>query len=287
MKILVTGATGFIGNYVAGYLVEQGHEVIASSSSPVENIQHLAWADKAAYVQWKIGDLTDINLFKHFKEPDLAIHLAWSVLSDFRSLDHVTCVLPDHCRFLENLIDNGLKQLTVTGTCFEYGLQEGCLSEEMCSKPDNAYAKAKYSLFLFLEELQKQYDFELKWLRLFYMYGKGQSEKSLVPQLEKAVRSGDKVFNMSKGDQVRDYLPVEEVAQKIIKLGLQHNVSGIINCCSGKPVTVLEFVLDYIRSNNYNVELNPGYFPYSPLEPFKFWGSTLKSELALKEMQQA
>ena len=73
----------------------------------------------------------------------------------------------------------------------------------------------------------------MKWVRLFYLYGKGQSPNSLLSQLQSALDRGDQVFNMSPGDQLRDYLEVTKVAEYIIRIAMQRRETGIINCCSG------------------------------------------------------
>ena len=108
------------------------------------------------------------------------------------------------------------------------------------------------------------------------MYGKGQSQNSLISQLDKALESNEQEFNMSGGEQVRDYLHVEEVAKNIVKIALQDKVIGIINCCSGKPVTVKQFVLDHLMQKKRTIKLNLGYYPYTDFEPMKFWGDATK-----------
>jgi nucleoside-diphosphate-sugar epimerase len=142
--------------------------------------------------------------------------------------------------------------------------------------PSNAYAIAKNELRKFLETFQQEYSFSLKWVRLFYLYGKGQNPNSLVSQLDKAIARGDKVFNMSGGEQVRDYLPVERVAEYLVKIALQDKVNGIINCCSGEPVSVKEFVKKYLNKINKDVSLNLGHYPYTDYEPMQFWGDNNK-----------
>src|SRR5205085_3838924 len=123
--------------------------------------------------------------------PDLAIHLAWEGLPNYKSAFHEEVNYPRHLAFLSNLLRNGLKDLSVTGTCFEYGMQEGCLTEDMPCYPANPYARAKDRLRTSLEQLQAEYDFVLKWIRLFYMYGKGQHPNSLLSQLDKALAAGE------------------------------------------------------------------------------------------------
>ena len=123
-----------------------------------------------------------------------------------------------HYYFLKNMVSHGLKKMVVTGTCFEYGMREGCLSEEMIPDPQNPYALAKDTLRKFLFELQKKHTFDCTWIRLFYMYGEGQNPNALLSQLETALQKGDAVFNMSGGEQLRDYLPIEKVLNILSQL---------------------------------------------------------------------
>src|SRR5690606_40694607 len=101
-------------------------------------------------------------------------------------------------------------------------------------------------------ELKKHHPLALKWIRLFYMYGYGQNPNSLFSQLDKALENGDTVCNMSEGEQIRDYLPVEKVAENIVKIAIQQQVQGIINSGSGCPVTVNKMVE---RSEEHTSEL--------------------------------
>ena len=278
MKILVTGATGFIGNHVINYLLDYCPEVeiIASSATP-ENAKTFPWYQKVEYKPFNINSAnSDLNIFYFFNQPTHLIHLAWEGLPNYKDLFHFEKNLFHQYFFLKNLIENGLKDITLTGTCFEYGMKEGCLEESATAQPSNPYALAKNTLRVFLEELNNIKQFDLKWIRLFYMYGNGQNSNSLISQLEKAVHSGDKKFNMSAGEQVRDYLPIEKVAEYIVKITLQNQVTGIINCCSGRPIKVKDFVYEYLEKINKTISLNLGYFPYPDYEPMCFWGNNQK-----------
>ena len=230
-KILVTGASGFIGNYVINKLISSDIEVVATSSSSGK-VETMDWFDQVEYVPHDIHSITEEDLFEKFGRPDKVIHLAWSGLPNYKALFHFEENLPYQYAFLKNLVKNGLTDLTITGTCFEYGMVDGVMKEEMLPQPANPYAIAKNTLRLFLQELQGEVDFQMKWVRLFYMYGKGQSPKSLLSQLDQALADKKEIFNMSGGKQVRDYLPVETVANHIVSISLQNEITGIINCCS-------------------------------------------------------
>ena len=108
------------------------------------------------------------------------------------------------------------------------------------------------------------------------MYGTGQNPNSLLSQLDRALANGEVGFNMSGGEQQRDYLPVETVVAYISKIALQNEVEGIINCCSGNPVTVKHFVENYLAKNNQHIQLNLGHYPYADYEPMRFWGDDKK-----------
>lgn len=275
-KILVTGATGFIGNYVIAELLSRRYEVIATSVQQ-EKAMQMSWYPQVNYIPYDLKLYENKqNLYSFFREPDIMIHLAWEGLPNYKQSFHLDENLPRHYAFLSNLVNNGLKDLLVTGTCFEYGMQEGCLREDMEARPANPYAKAKDELRIKLELLAKEKQIDLKWVRLFYMYGQGQSPNSLFSQLEKALANGDGVFNMSGGEQERDFLPVEQVASNIVTIALQDKVAGIINCCSGKAVAVKEFVQQYLAARQKHIELNLGFYPYTDYEPMRFWGDISK-----------
>jgi dTDP-6-deoxy-L-talose 4-dehydrogenase (NAD+) len=113
------------------------------------------------------------------------------------------------------------------------------------------------------------------------MYGKGQNPNSLFSQLELALQNGETTFNMSGGGQLRDYLPVEKVAEYIVRIALQNKINGIINCCSGVPVKVKTLVKNYLKENNKTIDLNLGYYPYADYEPMAFWGDDKKLKSVL------
>ncbi|MEO8111805.1 MAG: NAD(P)-dependent oxidoreductase [Ginsengibacter sp.] len=273
MKILVTGATGFVGRHVINELLKYEHTIVATTT----NINEKDFSNKLSYAFLDIDNIdVSENYFSCFGNPDMLIHLAWQGLPNYKSLFHFEKNLISHYAFLKNIITNGLKKLVVTGTCFEYGMKDGCLSEDMVTDPQNSYALAKDTLRKFLFELKKTRDFDFKWIRLFYMYGEGQNPNALLSQLEIALQKSDKVFNMSGGQQERDYLPVEKVAEYLVKIALQNEITGVINCCSGTPIKVRTFVMNYLQQEQKHIQLNLGYYPYSDCEPMSFWGNNEK-----------
>jgi len=281
-KVLVTGATGFVGRYVVKELLSRGYEIIATSANH-DNARLMEWYQSVRYIPLDFSELNEkTNYYLFFEAPDLLIHLAWEGLPDYKADFHITRNLPRHKLFLQNMLENGLGNLTISGTCLEYGLKEGKLSEEMSEEPVVPYARAKNELRVFVNSLWKTSVPDFKWMRLFYMYGKGQNPKSLLSQLQKAIDNNEKIFNMSGGEQTRDFLPVEKVAEYIVATALQDEVTGIINCCSGVPITIKELVEDYLSKQNKKINLNLGYYPYPDYEPMHFWGDIKKLSAILK-----
>ena len=172
--------------------------------------------------------------------------------------------------------------MVVTGTCFEYGMQCGKLMEHFTVNPTNPYGYAKDALRRQLEFLQNEKHFSLTWTRLFYTFGEGQHQTSLFMQLKAAINRGDEIFNMSRGEQIRDYLPVNEIARLLVMLALRREDNGIVNICSGQPMSVRSLVEGWLQENHWNISLNFGHYSYPDYEPFAFWGSRTKLDEILK-----
>jgi dTDP-6-deoxy-L-talose 4-dehydrogenase (NAD+) len=134
----------------------------------------------------------------------------------------------------------------------------------------------KDTLHRFLRTLAANKPFTLQWVRLFYLHGEGQRADSIIPMLDAAIKRGDTHFNMSAGDQLRDYIRVEEAARRLALL-VEKPLDGTFNCCSGVPISVRSLVENHIAEQGASIRLNLGVYPYSRFEPLAFWGSTLKT----------
>jgi dTDP-6-deoxy-L-talose 4-dehydrogenase (NAD+) len=267
-KVALTGASGFVGGYVLTELTKFPVDIVAVT----RNTSRLAdWADRVEVVAMDIAD-SDVNCYEKLGCPDVLIHLAWDGLPNYMSLHHFEIELPCQYRFLRNLLEGGLPSLTVTGTCFEYGMQSGALSEDMVMLPENPYGYAKHALFRQLSLLQQQHNFNLTWLRLFYMYGDNQPKTAIYSQLKSSIERGDDIFNMSGGEQLRDFLSVSRVAEIIATLALKGENPGAVNVCSGKPISIRSLVEGWQAEHGWSIHLNLGHYPYPDHEPMAFWG---------------
>jgi len=272
MKIAVTGASGFIGRHLLPILIKNGHEVIAvvRDKNKITDL-HIA----CHVVEHEIGTENN-DIFTKLGKPDVLLHLAWGGLPNYKSLHHINDELPTHYQFIKVMVESGVKHVAVVGTCFEYGMQLGELSENLETRPNNPYGYAKDALRKHLQFLQDENNFNLIWMRLFYMYGDDQPDNTLYSQLRLAVSRGEVMFNMSGGEQLRDYLHIDEVVQKIVELACMKKDIGVINVCSGVPISVRRLVEQWIKGNEWDIKLNLGYYPYPDYEPMAFWGEREK-----------
>jgi nucleoside-diphosphate-sugar epimerase len=270
MKIGVTGATGFIGQNLIPVLLTRGHQIVALSRdrSKAEVFQ---WFVHVNYISGDINE-PDAEMIAELAECDAVIHLAWPGLPSYSELFHIEVNYPAAYRFLKSLVEAGLKRLLVTGTCFEYGMQNGCLSEDTPAKPVNAYGVAKDFLYRSLQQLQTKHSFDMQWLRLFYQFGPGQSENSLTGQLDRAIAENMPVFRMSRGEQLRDYLHISETSELLASIIEKSHLSEVINVCCGQPISIRCFVEARLKERDANIALELGYYKYSPYEPLAFWG---------------
>jgi dTDP-6-deoxy-L-talose 4-dehydrogenase (NAD+) len=271
MKVAVTGASGFVGRHVMRALGMAGAEIVAISRTTSPRIDQ-------AGIEVVSMDIAECGSdpFTRMGRPDTLIHLAWEGLPNYRAVRHIDMELPIQMAFLEACIRSGLKHLVVTGTCLEYGMQTGALHEGAPANPITTYGKAKDLLRRELELLQEQQEFGLTWLRMFYLYGPGQAPTSLYSQLRNAVATHARTFAMSPGDQIRDFMQVEEAASCIAQLALQGIDGGIVNLCSGQPETVINTVRRWLQDWNASLELQLGVYAYPDYEPFAFWGTRTK-----------
>ena len=90
--------------------------------------------------------------------------------------------------------------------------------------------------------------------------------------LKKAGAAGQSVFKMSGGEQLRDYLPVMEVARRLVDLAVDPHDLGPVNICSGTPISVRRLVEGWIKEHGWKIELQLGQLPYPDYEPMAFWG---------------
>jgi len=277
MKIAITGVTGFVGRHVARALAQRDVECVHVVRKRRDGIEP---PENGTVVEVDVHS-PPADAFDRLGRPDVLLHLAWGGLPNYRSLHHYEEELPAQYRFLASLVRQGLPALVGVGTCFEYGMQSGELAEDLETRPDNPYGFAKDVLRAQLEQLRSETPFELTWARLFYMYGEGQSSRSLYTLVQGAMRDGATTFPMSGGEQLRDFSPIETIAGHLAELAVAGEGLGIVNVCSGRPTSVRSLVEGWVADSGGELSLELGHYPYPDYEPMAFWGSAARLEAFL------
>lgn len=275
MRVFITGASGFIGAAVLRLLLARGIET-AALVSPDKTQERLR--DLDGQYQVIPGRLEDIPALKprllEFK-PDAWIHLAWyAEPGKYLYAPENVPVLQQSLSAMQTLIETGCRQIVGIGTCAEYDTDVGFLREDGPTKPATIYAACKLSMCLIGQHLAQAAGVNFAWGRMFYLYGEQEDPRRLVPALMQSLREG-KTFDVTPGEQVRDYLHVRDVASAIWTLTSQ-NAQGIYNIASGNPVTMrtlMETIGDVVGGKEL---IRFGALPYRQWEPMFICGDNQK-----------
>ena len=269
MKILITGANGYIGRHVVKILLDQGHQVVACDINTND-------VDKRAEcMNYDLFNLPDVKIYHLLGSPDVCLHMAWRNSFVHNSPTQMGD-LSAHYNFLTALIKGGLKQLAVMGSMHEVGYWEGVIDENTPCNPISLYAIAKDALRRSMEIFTAQNQVIFQWLRCFYVLGDDKKNNSIFCKLLQAAESGKKTFPFTMGKNKYDFIQLEDLTKLLAASITQTEIDGIINCCTGKPVSLAEQVEAFIKENNLDIKLDYGAFPDRPYDSPCIYGDTTK-----------
>ena len=264
-QILVTGANGYIGKHVVEWLLNNNYDVLATDIC-LDRVDDRA-QKKIINIFENSADFSEV-----FKNVGVCTHLAWRNGFVHNSLTHLQDI-PKHYEFLKKMSNIGIKNINVIGTMHEIGYWEGEITEKTPTNPISLYGIAKNSLRQSLMILEKNENIDLKWLRVYYIQGDDKNNKSIFAKiLQKENEKADK-FPFSTGKNKYDFISVYELAEMISKASLQTEIKGIINCCSGNPISLKEKVENFLRENNLKIKLEYGAFPDREYDSPAIWGN--------------
>ncbi len=272
MKVLVTGANGYVGQGVVRHLLDNGYEVIATDFA----LNHVD--SRATKIAGNIFEME--NPYEELQAPDVVIHLAWRDGFMHSSLNHIND-LPKHYAFLMKMLDLGVGKIAVMGSMHEVGFFEGCVKEDTPCNPLSLYGIAKNALRQMMEVAVKGKDIKLLWLRGYYIVGNAEYGCSIFSKLMSAAKEGQKTFPFTTGQNQYDFIDYELFCEQIARASVQDEIAGTIECCSGKPEKLADRVERFIVENNLDIQLEYGTFPDRPYDSKAVWGDATKINLIM------
>ncbi|MBU3111464.1 NAD-dependent epimerase/dehydratase family protein [Clostridium lacusfryxellense] len=272
-KVLVTGANGYIGRHIVETLLNHGYEVDAC------DFRFDGVDERANKIYTPIFNGEE-DIYEKLGKPDICIHMAWRNGFVHNSQTHIED-LYNHYTFLSNMISGGLKHLSVMGTMHEVGYWEGAIDENSPTNPSSLYGIAKNSLRQALELLTKDDEIVLQWLRGYYIIGDDLKSNSIFSKITKAEMEGKANFPFTTGKNKYDFISIEGLAEQIVATSTQSEIKGIINCCSGNPISLAQRVEEFIKENNFKIKLEYGVFPDRKYDSPAVWGDNTKIQSIL------
>lgn len=267
MKILVTGANGYLGQGIVRSILNNGHCVVATDF----NTQFVD--ERAERIVCNLFEVD--NPYSFFGEPDVLLHLAWRDGFVHYSSAHIDD-LPKHYAFIKKMVDGGIQQVAVMGSMHEIGFFEGSINESTPCHPTTPYGIGKNALRDLTQMICEQKNIVFQWLRGYYIVGNSKFGSSIFSKITAAVDEGKTEFPFTLGQNQYDFIDYSDFCAQVAAVVGQKNEQGIINICSGKPEKLADRVERFIKENDYRIKLQYGAFPDRPYDSKAIWGDDTK-----------
>lgn len=268
MRVLVTGANGYLGTGVVKQLCDDGMSVVAACHSKIDNVDC-----RAEIIKCDIFNID--NPFEYFGCPDVLLHMAWRNGFVHNDLSHIDD-LPKHYVFIKKMVDGGCKHIAVMGTMHEVGFFEGSIKEDTPTNPESLYGISKDALRNMTKLLCKNSGITFQWLRAYYIVGNTEHGCSIFSKITAAEKRNQEKFPFTMGINQWDFIDYDEFCKQVAATVEQDIINGVINICYGRPEKLADRVERFIKENGYKIQLDYGKFPDRPYDSKAVWGDDKK-----------
>ncbi|MFZ5865530.1 MAG: NAD-dependent epimerase/dehydratase family protein [Thermodesulfobacteriota bacterium] len=236
-RVLITGATGFLGSHCLRLLTNSDYDVFAVSRLPRSAVM-----DGIKWIQADLLDPAHLSPLISESKPTHMLHLAWDVSQrDYRTSPDNELWLHSGIQLMKAFAKSGGERLVMAGTCAEYDWSNGLCSEITTPlRPASAYGQSKNALQEELRKYSKGTGLSSAWGRIFYVFGPGEPPDRLIPSVIVSLLKREEA-RCTHGDQIRDFLPVQDVADAFIHL-LESDIQGPVNIASGQAISIKDIV---------------------------------------------
>ena len=255
-KVLVTGASGFIGKQLVKDLISKNYEVVGINFQHEIGLTH----KNLQVITLDLLDYKAVNDFFANNRFDNLIHLAW--YGDAKCHAHNINIewVAASLNILKHFCETGGKKVLIAGSISEYDFEYGYFKEDLTPLVNKSlYGKSKAALYNLAKAYCEQNNIDFKWARIFNLYGQYERPQRLMPYVITSMIKGEDV-KVSTCEKFQDYLHVEDVSAAIIKL-YESNISGAVNICSGEPVRLKTIVEKIKNLTNFQGNILYGAIP--------------------------
>lgn len=275
MRVLITGAAGFIGAELVRRALSGGHEVVALMRPGADRRRLLGVESGLRVAECDLSDPVAVTRTVAEARPELCVHLAWRGSPGVgREAEANVGALIASLQLVRALRAVGCRRFVATGTCFEYADMDTAHVEGEPAAPRDLYSLAKSASLTLCSELCRLGGISMAWPRVFYTYGPREDPRRLVSSVIVGLLEG-RTVPTTAGAQIRDYLHVEDVAGAILAVALSP-LTGPVNVASGSPVSVRDVVDTLGRLIGRPELLRIGELAYRSNEPM-----TIKADVGM------